>query len=60
MNSWRCAFDASGATTGAMTVPFIMSMALGVTLLRKDTLASNDCGFGLMGSFRSVPFCRFL
>ena len=43
------AFDASGATTGAMTVPFIMSMALGVTLLRKDNIAANTEGFGLIG-----------
>lgn len=32
-----------------MTVPFIMSLALGVTLLRKNTLASNEEGFGLIG-----------
>lgn len=54
------AFDASGATTGAMTVPFIMSMALGVTLLRKDTLASNDCGFGLIGVVSIGPILSVL
>lgn len=54
------AFDASGATTGAMTVPFIMSMALGVTLLRKSTLASNDCGFGLIGVVSIGPILSVL
>jgi len=28
-------FDASGATTGAMTVPFILALALGVSSLKK-------------------------
>ncbi|MFY9901593.1 MAG: DUF1538 domain-containing protein [Trichococcus sp.] len=54
------AFDASGATTGAMTVPFIMSMALGVTLLRKGTLASNECGFGLIGVVSIGPILSVL
>src|SRR5690606_36430223 len=30
-------FDASGATTGALTVPFILALALGVSLLKKDS-----------------------
>ncbi len=28
-------FDASGATTGAMTVPFILALAMGVVMLKK-------------------------
>ncbi|PTQ84157.1 uncharacterized protein DUF1538 [Trichococcus patagoniensis] len=54
------AFDASGATTGAMTVPFIMSLALGVTLLRKNTLASNEEGFGLIGVVSVGPIIAVL
>ncbi len=30
-------FDASGATTGALTVPFIMALAIGVSAMRKDS-----------------------
>lgn len=33
-------FDASGATTGALTVPFIMALAIGVSAMRKDSKAS--------------------
>ena len=54
------AFDASGATTGAMTVPFIMSMALGVTLLRKDNIAANTEGFGLIGVVSVGPIIAIL
>lgn len=41
-------FDASGATTGAMTVPFILALALGVSALKKDTKASEKDSFGLV------------
>ena len=54
------AFDASGATTGAMTVPFIMAIALGVTLLRKDNLAANTEGFGLIGVVSVGPILAIL
>ena len=43
------AFDASGATTGAMTVPFILAMALGVSGPKKDSKASEKDSFGLVG-----------
>ncbi|NLN44986.1 MAG: DUF1538 domain-containing protein [Clostridiaceae bacterium] len=43
------AFDASGATTGAMTVPFILAMALGIAQRRKDGKASEKDSFGLVG-----------
>ena len=39
------AFDSGGATTGPMTVPFIMAIGLGVSAVRSDT--SNS--FGLTG-----------
>ncbi len=41
-------FDASGATTGAMTVPFILSLALGISSLKKDGKASEKDSFGLV------------
>ena len=40
-------FDASGATTGALTVPFILSLAIGVSKLKKDSKASEKDSFGL-------------
>ena len=41
-------FDASGATTGALTVPFILALALGVSTLKKDSKASETDSFGLV------------
>jgi hypothetical protein len=43
------AFDSSGATTGAMTVPFILALALGISALRKDSKTSEADSFGLVG-----------
>ncbi len=42
------AFDASGATTGALTVPFILALAIGVSTLKKDSKASEKDSFGLV------------
>lgn len=41
-------FDASGATTGALTVPFILALAMGVSMLKKDSKASEMDSFGLV------------
>lgn len=41
-------FDASGATTGALTVPFILALAVGVSTLKKDSKASEKDSFGLV------------
>jgi hypothetical protein len=41
-------FDASGATTGAMTVPFILALALGVSSLKKVGTSSEEDSFGLV------------
>jgi len=41
-------FDASGATTGALTVPFILALALGVSVLKRDSKASEKDSFGLV------------
>ncbi len=41
------AFDAGGVTTGPMTMPFIMSMGVGLASVRSDKGASED-SFGLV------------
>lgn len=40
------AFDASGATTGVLAVPFILALALGISHLKKDSKASEKDSFG--------------
>lgn len=42
-------FDASGATTGAVTVPFMLALAMGVSALKKDSKASEEDSFGMVG-----------
>lgn len=41
-------FDASGATTGALTVPFILSLSMGISVMKKDSVASEKDSFGLV------------
>jgi hypothetical protein len=41
-------FDASGATTGALTVPFILALAMGVTTIKKDSKGAEKDSFGLV------------
>lgn len=43
------AFDASGATTGAITVPFILALTAGVSAMKKDSKMSEADSFGLVG-----------
>ncbi|MGB4176849.1 MAG: DUF1538 domain-containing protein, partial [Halanaerobiales bacterium] len=43
------AFDASGATTGALTVPFVLALAAGISALKKDSRYSEEDSFGLVG-----------
>lgn len=42
------AFDASGATTGILAVPFLLALAVGISRLRKDSKASEEDSFGLV------------
>lgn len=42
------AFDASGATTGVLAVPFILSLSVGISKLKKDSKASEKDSFGLV------------
>ncbi len=47
---WTVAFDAGGVTTGPMTVPFLMTMGVGVASIRSDNGGKND-------SFGFVALC---
>ncbi|MCW6678512.1 DUF1538 domain-containing protein [Anaerococcus sp. NML200574] len=47
------AFDASGATTGAMTTPFIIALGLGVASLKGER--TEDDSFGLVGLASTGP-----
>ena len=42
------AFDSGGATTGQMTVPFIIALGVGISSVRSDRSAEDD-SFGLVG-----------
>ena len=42
-------FDASGATTGALTVPLVLALSVGVAAMKKDSKSSEDDSFGLVG-----------
>lgn len=53
------AFDASGATTGAMTTPFILAMGLGVSML-KGHAAGEDDSFGLVGFASAGPIIAIM
>lgn len=42
------AFDASGATTGSVTVPFLLALSAGVATLKKSSTSSEEDSFGLV------------
>ena len=42
------AFDSSGSTTGILAVPFILSLSVGISKLKKDSKASEKDSFGLV------------
>jgi len=52
-------FDAGGATTGPMTVPFIMALGVGVAAVRKGKQAEDD-SFGLVGLASIGPIAAVL
>jgi hypothetical protein len=41
-------FDASGSVTGALTVPFVLALAIGASKLKKDSKSSEEDSFGLL------------
>lgn len=42
------AFDASGATTGVLAVPFLLALSVGISRLKRDVKASEKDSFGLV------------
>lgn len=42
-------FDASGATTGAITVPFMLALTAGISAMKKDSKLSEADSFGVVG-----------
>jgi len=53
------AFDAGGATTGPMTVPFIIALGIGVSTVRKNGKSEQD-SFGLVGVASMGPIIALL
>ena len=43
------AFDTSGATTGALTVPLVLALSVGVAAMRRDSKSAGEDSFGLVG-----------
>jgi len=44
------AFDASGAATGAITVPLVLALALGMASMKKDSISAEVNSFGMVGT----------
>lgn len=53
------AFDSSGATTGTLTVPFMLSLSSGITALSSDS-QSEEFHFGLVGITSIGPILAML
>lgn len=53
------AVDASGATTGAMTTPFILALGLGVSKLKGGKTSEED-SFGLVGIASAGPILAIM
>lgn len=58
------AFDASGATTGAITVPFMLALAAGISSMKKDSRQGEADAFGVIGlsstgAIMGVLLCGF-
>ncbi len=53
------AFDSGGVTTGPMTVPFIMSLGIGISAVRSDKHAADD-SFGLVSLCSVGPILAVL
>lgn len=56
---WAVAFDSGGVTTGPMTVPFIMSLGVGVASIRSDGKGKDD-SFGLVALSSVGPIITVL
>ncbi|MCL2030917.1 MAG: DUF1538 domain-containing protein [Oscillospiraceae bacterium] len=47
------AFDASGAATGAVTVPLVLALSVGLAAMRRDSRSAEEDSFGLVGVMAS-------
>lgn len=56
---WAVSFDSGGVTTGPMTVPFIMSLGVGVASIRRGKGSQND-SFGLVALSSVGPILSVL
>lgn len=56
---WAVSFDAGGVTTGPMTVPFIMSLGVGIASIRSDGKGKDD-SFGLVALSSVGPIITVL
>ena len=56
---WAVSFDSGGVTTGPMTVPFIMSLGVGVASIRSGKGSKND-SFGLVALSSVGPIIAVL
>lgn len=53
-------FDSSGATTGALTVPFMLAMSIGIASLSSSIEQSDEFNFGLVGITSVGPIIAVL
>ncbi len=56
---WAVSFDSGGVTTGPMTVPFIISLGVGVASIRSDKKGQDD-SFGLVALSSVGPIIAVL
>ncbi|MCL2003936.1 MAG: DUF1538 domain-containing protein [Oscillospiraceae bacterium] len=47
------AFDASGAATGAVTVPLVLAISAGLAVMKKNSKSAEEDSFGLVGVMAS-------
>lgn len=53
-------FDAAGATTGSMTVPFMLALGAGVSSMKIDSSSKEEDSFGLTGVSSGGPILSVL
>ncbi|MFA5503009.1 MAG: DUF1538 domain-containing protein [Bacilli bacterium] len=54
------AFDASGATTGILAVPFILALSFGISKIGKDSKSSEKDSFGLVAIASTGPIAAII
>lgn len=59
-NFWAVAFDSGGVTTGPITVPFIISMGVGLSAIKRSGSSTDDDSFGLVAICSIGPVISML